>query len=382
MNLKLTLKLALLALLATGAASCSDDDNTSGSGNVEPKDIDYTAANSRSWCNYMGQVAALLQQDSEDLYSAWTVSFNGGADYATQFKTQSATSGYSSPQDCASEIVDKCAEIANEVGVAKIGDPYNLYLRGNRQEALFAVESWYSWHSRDDYTNNILSIRNAYYGSLDGTVNAHSLAALVNGKDAGLDAEVRRAVADAAAAIQAIPQPFRNNINSDESRAAMVACADLEDILTNRLNPVVKACSAAELQPVIDRYVDGVVVPTYADLRTKTALLRQTVGNFIAAPSNANFEAACNAWIVAREPWEKSEAFLFGPVDVLGLDPNMDSWPLDQEQIVQILNSGSYDDLNWTDGEDEEAVEAKQGVRGFHTLEFLIFKDGKARTIK
>ena len=36
------------------------------------------------------------------------------------------------------------------------------------RDSLYAVESWYSWHSRDDYTNNIYSIRNAYYGSLDG----------------------------------------------------------------------------------------------------------------------------------------------------------------------------------------------------------------------
>lgn len=50
--------------------------------------------------------------------------------------------------------------------------------------------------------------------------------------------------------------------------------------------------------------------------------------------------------MVAREPWEKSEAFLFGPVDAMGLDPNMDSWPLDQASIIQILNSGNFNDLN------------------------------------
>ena len=56
-------------------------------------------------------------------------------------------------------------------------------------------------------------------------------------------------------------------------------------------------------------------------------------------------KTACNAWITAREPWEESEAFLFGPVDELGLDPNMDSWPLDQNAIVQILNSQKWGDL-------------------------------------
>ena len=60
----------------------------------------------------------------------------------------------------------------------------------------------------------------------------------------------------------------------------------------------------------------------------------------------------------------------------------MDSWPLDQDQIVQILTSGSFDDLNWNDSQDDDAIEAAQSVRGFHTLEYLIFKNGKARIVE
>ena len=86
--------------------------------------------------------------------------------------------------------------------------------------------------------------------------------------------------------------------------------------------------------------------------------------------------------LTAREPWEESEAFLIGPVDELGLDPNMDSWPLDQNAIVQILNSQKWGDLEWSEGDDDAKVESAQNVRGFHTLEFLLFKDGKPRTVK
>ncbi len=114
-----------------------------------------------------------------------------------------------------------CIDIAGEVGQAKIGDPYDLYVSGKTNEALYAVESWYSWHSRDDYTNNIYSIRNAYYGSLDKIVNKNSLSALVAKYNAELDAEVKAAITNAANAIQAIPQPFRNNINSKEAQAAI-----------------------------------------------------------------------------------------------------------------------------------------------------------------
>ena len=59
----------------------------------------------------------------------------------------------------------------------------------------------------------------------------------------------------------------------------------------------------------------------------------------------------------------------------------MDSWPLDQVAIVNILNSGNFDNLDWTDGDDEDKIAATQEVRGFHTLEFLLFKNGEPRKV-
>ncbi|MBO5026683.1 MAG: peptidase M75, partial [Bacteroidaceae bacterium] len=68
--------------------------------------------------------------------------------------------------------------------------------------------------------------------------------------------------------------------------------------------------------------------------------------------------------------------------DALGLDPNMDSWPLDQEAIKNLLNSGEFDDLNWIDGDSDDKVEAAQNLRGYHTLEFLLFKEGEPRKVQ
>ena len=258
-------------------------------------------------------------------------------------------------------------------------------MANNVTEALYAVESWYSWHSRDDYTNNIWSVRNAYYGSLDGSISEKSLSHLMSELDAALDAEVKKAIADAAAAIQAIPQPFRNHINSTEAQKAMTACLDLEAKLKT-LNTTAQrffndGSHDAELDVIINNYVVDVVLPTYKSLKEKNAALYTAVLAFKNNPSNENFEAAGAAWLNAREPWEKSEAFLFGPVDAEGLDPNMDSWPLDQVAIVNTLKSGNFDDLNWGEGDDDDTVEAAQNVRGFHTLEFLLFKNGKPRTV-
>lgn len=284
---------------------------------------------------------------------------------------------------CVKQILDGCIDIATEVGESKIGDPLDKFNSGQTEEALYSVESWYSWHSRDDYKNNIVSIRNAYYGSRDGSVATNSLSALLAGNNAEMDKAVKNAINEAWQAIDNIPQPFRNNINSNEAKVAQQKCAELVTVLGN-LSGYIERTGAINqdknLEPVISDYVDNVVLPTYLDLKTQNANLFNAVKAFRESPSDAAFEAVSEAWMIAREPWETSEAFLFGPVDNEGLDPNMDSWPLDQDAIVNILNSGNFDDLDWTDGDSEDAVTAKQEVRGFHTLEFLVFRNGQART--
>lgn len=371
-----------IALMGVAAAfvACDDDDDPKAEV-VEAANIDYSSANAASWHNYMTEVAKLLKNDAASLADSWTTSYDDGKAYAETFKAHNG-GDYTSAASCVEQIIDGCIDIASEVGTAKIGEPYDLYVSGKTTEALYAVESWYSWHSRDDYRNNIFSIRNAYYGSLDGTVAAASISAAVKAANAELDAKVVAAINAAAEAIYAIPQPFRNNINSQEAADAMEACAALEQVMNNELKPVATALADDVLDAIVTNYVDVVVVPTYTDLKGKAEALYNAVVAITSAPSDNTFKAACNAWLSAREPWEMSEAFLFGPVDALGLDPNMDSWPLDQNGIVQLLNSGNWDEMNWGNGDSDEAVEQAQSLRGFHTLEFLLFKDGEPRKVK
>lgn len=374
-------------LAAASLSSCgdsndpkSDDPNTP---TVDAKDLDYSAENAKSWGNYAVAVANLLATDSKSLYDSWNESYEGGAAFKDIFKNHN-TSTYGSAISCIEEILDGCTDIANEVGNTKIGEPYDFYKSGKTEEALYAVESWYSWHSRDDYSNNIISIRNSYFGSLDNTVAANSISALVKSVNADLDTRAVAAINAAHDAILNIPQPFRNHIMSLEAVGAMEACSNLENLIDKELKPLISGLDASydsRLDAIVTNYVDNVVLPTYKDLAEKNAALLSSIQAFAKTPSNKAFEDACNAWLVSREPWEKSEAFLFGPVDALGLDPNMDSWPLDQDAIVSHINSGNFDDLHWGEGDDEDKVEAAQNVRGFHTLEFLLFKNGQPRKV-
>lgn len=384
---------ALFLGLSFVGTSCSSDDNGDYNWEYDGDDanLDCTPERVNSWANYMRATAILLQDDATNLYNYWNDSYDGGASYATIF-TQHNTSVYSSAISCIEQIIDGCVDIASEVGAQKIGDPVSKWNANDREGALYAVESWYSWHSRDDYRNNIYSIRNAYYGSRNGVVASNSISALISQHDAALDTKVKNAISAAADAIWNIPDPFRNNIASEKSEAAMDACAALETVLDNELKVYIlnNLASNSQLDAIISTYVQDVVLPTYRDLKAAVDALYSATVTFGNNPSDANFSACADAWLAAREPWETSEAFLFGPVADKGLDPNMDSWPLDQDAIVQVLRSGRYDQMQWAgDFEDAEEsdtqhaqdIASAQSKRGFHTLEFLVFKDGLARKI-
>lgn len=131
--------------------------------------------------------------------------------------------------------------------------------------------------------------------------------------------------------------------------------------------------AAYDFSPILNAYVDGVVVATYADLDAQATTLNEAVQAFAADPTQDNLNAAAEAWIATREPWEASEGFLFGPVAFLSLDPSLDSWPLDQAQLQEVLDSNFelspdfiYEGLN-------------AALRGFHTVEFLLFRGGEPR---
>ena len=386
---KNVLMISLLAM-SVGFTACNKDNETpeisipEGTADVtiEENNIDVTSENISTWTQYATAVANLLTKDANDLNKAWSVSYNGGEPYAQTFKTFGGE--YKSAVACVQQIVDGCIDIAGEVGTAKIGEPRDLWETGKYTEAVYAVESWYSWHSIDDYSNNILSIRNAFNGTLNNQEAAHSLAAFTKAKDATLYNNVKSKIEAAYNAIKSMNAPFRSHIGSTSVTRAQNACAELVDVLEKDLTSFISQnADDEELENIISTYVDQVVLPTYANLVSTTPALRQAIVSLSNNPSSAAFKNAANLWIEAREPWETSEAFLFGPVADLGLDPNMDSWPLDVDAIKGVMESGKIEELIKWEGEydeDNEDIEAVQNVRGFHTLEFLLFKNGKART--
>ncbi len=378
-----------LVAMSLSLTSCREDDEKeipegTSQVTIEEDQLEITQSNLVNWTQYSVQVANLLTSDATSLRNAWARDYKGEGAYAETFKTPGAGKTYASYSNCLQEIIEGCADIANEVGTAKIGEPRDLWESGKYTDAVYAVESWYSYHSIDDYSNNILSIRNAFCGSRNGSIANSSIAAYLRLHNNTLYADIHSKINAAYEAIKGMSAPFRSHIGSASVLAAQQACSSLEKALSNELKPVMMGVDETELKSIVETYVDAVVLPTYEDLVTKNTALNTAVRNLANNPSNHTLELAAQAWLDAREPWETSEAFLFGPVADLGLDPNMDSWPLDADALKGILTSGNFDDLEWNGefDEEDETIAAAQNVRGFHTLEFLLFKNGQPRTIK
>lgn len=109
-----------------------------------------------------------------------------------------------------------------------------------------------------------------------------------------------------------------------------------------------------------------VILATYQDLEAKAVALRTAVNTFNGAPTDPNLTAALNAWRAARRPWEQAEGFLFGPVETQGIDPAIDSWPVNRVDLDAVLASAATLNQAYIDG-------LEGTLKGFHTIEYLLF---------
>lgn len=122
----------------------------------------------------------------------------------------------------------------------------------------------------------------------------------------------------------------------------------------------------ADYADILRQTTDGVIIPTYEDLYAGSTALVNALAVLLADRTTANLEAARQAWRNARVPWEQSEGFLYGPVETLGLDPSIDSWPVNQADLDAVLNSGDALTKSYLDGQEGT-------LKGFHTIEYLLF---------
>lgn len=109
---------------------------------------------------------------------------------------------------------------------------------------------------------------------------------------------------------------------------------------------------------------------SYEDLATKATALLTSVQTLNATTNDANLAASRTAWKSIRETWEQTEAWLFGPVSVNEIDPRIDTWPVDFNDLEAILAGSQTLDEGYVDGLEES-------LKGFHPIEYMLWgQDG------
>ena len=177
---------------------------------------------------YLVSVTAVLASDASVLYDEWEGAYRD--EYVNAGKSGSR---YISQEQAVQEIVEGIIVIADEVGNGKISDPYST-------KDVLTVESWFSWNSLTDFKNNIISIQNAYLSSSQFSSTGIGLDSFVAEKNTVLDTRIKQEINNAISAIEAIPAPFRNNLNADSQiQAAIDACNVIVNTFENDVKPLI-----------------------------------------------------------------------------------------------------------------------------------------------
>jgi predicted lipoprotein len=87
-----------------------------------------------------------------------------------------------------------------------------------------------------------------------------------------------------------------------------------------------------------------------------------------ATPTEAHLEAARNAWRTARQSWETTESWAFGPAGTGGFDGNLDEWPANEKDLGMALAGGALTPATY--------AKLTSTARGFHGVEFVLFGQG------
>lgn len=160
---------------------------------------------------------------------------------------------------------------------------------------------------------------------------------------------------------------------------AMVACEKKTEVDSDK---------EAALQRAMSPYVTNTVVATYSAMGDEGLVLLDKCQQIFDAVQNERtdygqtIEEACVAWRAMRKHWEQSEAFLFGPAAAHNIDPHIDSWPLDFNQMNALLKNVSQMADIEENGVDYVKSCLGYALQGFHACEYMLFesveKEGRA----
>lgn len=135
----------------------------------------------------------------------------------------------------------------------------------------------------------------------------------------------------------------------------------------------------AALQQAATPYVNHTVIATYKAMSDAgMTLLEQTEQILDKVEKGEDYTALMNeadaSWRLMRKYWEQSEAFLYGPAGAHNIDPHIDSWPLDFNQMNALLNDPARMAQIEEQGGAYVGNVLGYALKGFHAAEYLLFE--------
>lgn len=165
----------------------------------------------------------------------------------------------------------------------------------------------------------------------------------------------------------------------------LVSCSDDEN--PSSPDPGALTADEQEIKAFAEQYLDATLYPTYRMLADSTAILadqlmamRDKVLNG-GTVTQDEIDAVCTVFLHARANYETSEAFLFGAATDFGIDPHIDTWPLDLDMLKTALtNNSQIEAMAGENGDEYAGVNLGPALLGFHGIEYILFRDGQNRT--
>ncbi|MBK6996078.1 MAG: hypothetical protein IPH31_14555 [Lewinellaceae bacterium] len=153
-----------------------------------------------------------------------------------------------------------------------------------------------------------------------------------------------------------------------------IACGDSDD---NSVEPLKKEA--------LEQYAN-LVLANYDDSYNTALTLKQAIDAFLAAPTDAGFQACKTAWLNARNPYGQTEAFRFygGPIDDAdGPEGMINAWPMDENFIDYVQGQPNAGIINNPAAQPvinkqvlvglNEVLSETAIFTGWHALEFLLW---------
>ena len=205
---------------------------------------------------------------------------DGFQNFGKAFKNP-GTGDWETALDATREIISGCQDIIGEVGDSKIGLPFT-------GEDKTYIESPYAYNSITDFYDNIVSCKNALYGSMNATSPTEKslIYFCKNAGNATLTAQANEVTAKLDAAldkIKAMKAPFALYYTDGSCKVAIDALGELDDALGALDETLAKFAGNATVETqckvINENYVDNVVVATYRTLADNAQKLYQSIVN-------------------------------------------------------------------------------------------------------